>query len=95
MHPIVRQGCFVCLVTVMVTWGHLAIARAEPSSACRTLAKEFAETPEKLRDDNLFRLQACIHRELKNRGVDATSAPPPPLPKVPYVPGITQPSGGQ
>lgn len=95
MHPVVRRGCFVCLVTVMVTFGNLAIARAEPSAACRTLAKRFAETPEKFTDDSLYRLQACIHRELRNRGVDESSGPPPPpLPRAPYVPGLTPPPAG-
>jgi hypothetical protein len=95
MHPVVSQGCFICLVMVMVTLGNLAIARAEPSPACRILAKQFAETPEKLNQDNLYRLQACIHRELRNRGVDESSAPPQALPKAPYMPGLGLPSGAQ
>jgi hypothetical protein len=94
MHPVVRQGCFVCLVMVMLTLGHLAIARAEPSPACRALARQFAETPEKLSDDNLYRLQTCLHRELRNRGIDESSPLPPAMPKAPYVPGLP-PIGGQ
>jgi hypothetical protein len=97
MYPVVRQGCFVCLVMVMVTLGYLASARAEPSPACRALARQFAETPEKLNADNLYRLQTCLHRELRNRGIgiDESSPLPPALPKAPYIPGLTPPLGGQ
>ena len=97
MHPVVRQGCFVCLVMVMVTLGHLAIARAEPSPACRALARQFAETPEKLSADNLYRLQTCLHRELRNRGmsIEESSPLPPAMPKAPPIPGLTPPLGGQ
>ena len=89
------QGHFICLVTVACALGSLAIARAEPSPACRALAKQFAETPQKLSEENLFRLQACIHRELGNRGVDASSALPPVMPKLPSVPGFPPPPGAQ
>jgi hypothetical protein len=95
MRTVVRQGRFVCLLTVVFALGSLAIAMAEPSPACRTLAKQFAETPEKLSEDNLFRLQACIHRELGNRGVNEPSALPPPTPKLPLVPGLTPPPGSR
>jgi len=95
MHPVVRQGCFVGLMTVMVMLGHLALATAEPSPACRALGKQFAESPEKLSEDHLYRLQACIHRELRNRGVDEPSARPPSFPKAPYIPGLPPPSGVQ
>jgi hypothetical protein len=96
MHPVVRQGCFVCLVMATVTLGHLAIARAEPSPVCRALARQFAETPEKLNQDNLYRLQACLHQELRNRGMgtDESSTLPPAMPKTPYIPGLP-PIGGQ
>jgi hypothetical protein len=95
VHPIVRQGCFVCLVTVMVTLGNIAIAKTEPSPACRALAKQFAETPEKLSDDSLYRLRTCIHGELRNRGADETSALPPPVRKAPSIPGLMPQSGMQ
>jgi hypothetical protein len=96
MHPVIRQGCFVCLVLVTVTLGHLAIARAEPSPACRALARQFAETPEKLNQDNLYRLQTCLHQELRNRGIgsDEPSPLPPTMRKSPYIPGLPQ-IGGQ
>ena len=92
---VVRQGSLVCLLTVICTLGGLVLAWPEPSPVCRALAKQFAETPEKLREDHLFRLQACIHRELGQRGVDASSALPPPLPKAPQVPGLTSPPGSR
>jgi len=95
MYRVVRQGSLVCLLMVVCTLGSLVLARAEPSPACRALAKQFAETPEKLSEDNLFRLQACIHRELGNRGVDAPSSLSPPMPKAPLVPGLTPPQGSR
>lgn len=83
-----RRGCVYVLLAGL-TLGSLTSALAEPSAACRALAKQFAETPEKLNTDHLFRLQACIHRELGNRGADeSTATPPPPLPKLPFVPGL-------
>jgi hypothetical protein len=95
MRPVVRQQCFICFMMVIVTLGGVVLARAEPSSACRTLAKQFAETPEKVSDDSLFRLQTCIHGELRNRGADELSARQPPLRKPPSVPGFAPPSGVQ
>jgi hypothetical protein len=95
MHTVARQWRVVCLLTVACTLGHLTTALAEPSPACRALAKQFADTPEKLSADNLFRLQACIHRELGQRGVDDPSTLPPSMPKLPFVPGLPAAPGAQ
>jgi hypothetical protein len=89
MQRFMRQGRLVALLTMVLTLGTVGIARAEPSSACRALAKQFAETPEKVSAEQLFRLQACIHRELGYRGVDESSPAPSPMPKFPSVPGLT------
>jgi hypothetical protein len=94
MRTVVSQGRVICLVTVMFVLGSLVVGMAEPSPACRALAKQFAETPEKLSPDNLFRLQACVRRELGHRGVDDPSDVQPSTPKYPRVPGLSPPSGG-
>ena len=91
MRTVVRHRPFICLLTVVLTQATLSSAMAEPSPACRLLAKEFAETPEKVSTEQLFRLQACIHRELGHRGVDEQSSSPPPMHKFPAVPGLTPP----
>jgi hypothetical protein len=88
MPTIVRQGRVVGLLTVVLTLGHLISGMAEPSPACRTLAKQFAETPEKLGADHLYRLQTCVHRELSGRGIDGPNTDPTPMPKMPRVPGL-------
>ena len=92
MRTVARQGHVVCLLTVMFMLGNLVIAMAEPSSACRALAKQLAGIPEKLSLDNLYPLHACIHRELGHRGIDDPSVPPS-GPKFPRVPGLTPPPG--
>jgi hypothetical protein len=91
MHRVICQGRLVGLLTLILTLGTFVIAQAEPSPACRALARQFAELPEKVSAEQLFRLQACIHRELGHRGVDEPSAAPSPLPKFPHVPGLTPP----
>jgi hypothetical protein len=93
MQRVVRQGHVIWLVTLVFTLGYLISATAEPSDACRGLAKQFAETPEKLSEDHLFRLQTCIHRELTNRGIDRPSTPLPTMPHFPRVPGLTPAPG--
>jgi hypothetical protein len=93
MRAVASRGRVVCLLTVMFMLGTLVIAMAEPSPACRALARQFAETPEKLSPDNLFRLQACVRRELGHRGVDDPSELQPSMPKYPRVPGLTPPPG--
>ena len=93
MPTVVRHGRFVYLLTVILTQVTLGGAMAEPSPACRRLAKEFAETPEKVSAEQLYRLQTCIHRELGYRGVDEQSSSPPPMPKFPTVPGLAPPPG--
>jgi hypothetical protein len=93
MHTAIRQGRLVGLLTVLFTLGYLVCAAADPSPACRTLAKQFAETPEKLSPDHLYRLQTCIHRELTNRGIDGPSSDPAPMPRFPRVPGLTPAPG--
>jgi len=71
-------GRAVSLLTAVCMLASLVAAGAEPSAACRALAKQFAETPEHLSPDHLIRLQACVHRELGNRGIDQSGALPPP-----------------
>ena len=93
MRLVVRHGRFICLLTVVLAQVTLGGALAEPSPACRHLAKEFAETPEKVNTEQLFRLQACVHRELDHRGTDAQSSSPPPMRKLPTIPGLTPPLG--
>jgi hypothetical protein len=88
MRTVIRQGRVVGLLTVVLTLGHLVSSMAEPSPACRTLAKQFAENPEKLTGDHLYRLQGCIHRELNSRGIDGPNTGPAPMPKFPRVPGL-------
>jgi hypothetical protein len=94
MRTVTSQGHVVCLLTVLFTLGSLVMAMAEPSPTCRTLAKQFAETPEKLSLDNLFRLQTCVRRELGQRGVDDPRDVQPSTPKYPRVPGLSPPAGG-
>lgn len=95
MRTVVRHRRFICLLTAVFTQATLGIAMAEPSPACRALAKEFAETPEKVSTEQLFRLQACIHREIGHRGFDESSSSPPPIHKFPIIPGLTPSPGSQ
>ena len=88
MSSMLRRVWVVGLGIVWLTLASASVTRAEPSRACRDLAKQFAETPEKLAAEGLFRLQACIGAELRNSGFGERDAPPP---KVPLMPGGTPP----
>ena len=93
MRTVVRHRRFICLLMVVLAQATLGSVMAEPSPACRRLAKDFAETPAKVSTEELFRLQTCVHRELGHRGADAQSSTPPPMHKVPGIPGLTPPPG--
>jgi hypothetical protein len=80
-------------VVLGVACGSLSLAAAEPSPACRALAKQFADAPDTLNADALIQFHTCIHTELKKQGMDVADPRPPPPPSKGFIGpgGITIP----
>jgi hypothetical protein len=68
MLTVVRLGLCSVLVVPLLLLGRGDPTRAEPSPECRTLAKQFAEAPDKLEVAQLIELRKCVGREVKHRG---------------------------
>jgi hypothetical protein len=69
---------WLCGVLFSILSISVAIAgTTAPSQACRTLARQFAETPEQLSDDDVARLRTCVQEDLKQR-ISSNLAKKPP-----------------
>jgi hypothetical protein len=71
-----RRRQILTWVLLGMALGSLSLAAADPSPACRALAKQFADSPDALNADALIQFQTCIHTELKKRGVDGADLRP-------------------
>jgi hypothetical protein len=95
MRIVDRRRRILTWVFLGMALGSLSLAAADPSPACRALAKQFADSPDALNGDALIQFQTCIHTELKKRGVDGADIwpqqPPPPSKGFVGPGGITIP----
>jgi hypothetical protein len=76
MRIVDRRRRILTWVLVGMALGSLSLAAADPSPACRALAKRYADSPDALNADALIQFQTCIHTELRKRGVDAADIQP-------------------